>query len=57
MHFLSVAENYWNNPDLSNIQVFGKDIRTLLAVSCQKVCFVVNDYDHMNVTILSHILP
>jgi hypothetical protein len=43
MHFLSVAENYWNNPDLSNIQVFGKDIRTLLAVSCQKVCFVMNE--------------
>jgi len=37
MHFLSVAENYWNNPDLSNIQVFGKDIRVLLAISCQKV--------------------
>ena len=38
MHFLSVVENYWNNPDLSNVQVFGKDIRVLLAISCQKVC-------------------
>lgn len=37
MHFLSVAENYWNNTDLSNIQVFGKDIRVLLAISSQKV--------------------
>lgn len=39
MHFLNVAESYWNNPDLSNIQVFGKDIRALLAISCQKIFF------------------
>eukprot|EP01094_Clydonella_sp_ATCC50884_P018479 TRINITY_DN341_c0_g1_i1.p1 TRINITY_DN341_c0_g1~~TRINITY_DN341_c0_g1_i1.p1 ORF type:complete len:2401 (-),score=1116.71 TRINITY_DN341_c0_g1_i1:178-7182(-) len=39
MHFLNVIESYWQNPDLNNIQVFGKDIRTLLAVSCQKVFF------------------
>lgn len=39
MHFLNVVSSYWQNPDLSNIQVFGKDIRTLLAVSCQKIFF------------------
>eukprot|EP00978_Attheya_sp_CCMP212_P000106 scaffold206_cov54-Attheya_sp.AAC.3 len=37
MHFLNVAECYWGNPDLGNIQVFGKDIRVLLAISCQKI--------------------
>lgn len=39
MHFLSVMESYWSNPDVNNIQIFGKDIRTLLAVSCQKIFF------------------
>jgi hypothetical protein len=39
MHFLNVAECYWNNPDLTNIQVLGKDIRALLAISCQKIFF------------------
>jgi hypothetical protein len=39
MHFLNVAEAYWSNPDVNNIQIFGKDIRTLLAVSCQKIFF------------------
>jgi hypothetical protein len=32
-------ECYWHNPDLNNIQVFGKDIRALLAISCQKIFF------------------
>lgn len=39
MHFLNVAERYWSNPDLGNVQIFGVDIRALLAVSCQKVFF------------------
>jgi hypothetical protein len=39
MHFLSVMENYWQNPDLNNIQVFGKDIRALLVTCCQKIFF------------------
>lgn len=39
MHFLNIAEAYWSNPDVNNIQVFGKDIRTLLAISCQKIFF------------------
>ena len=39
MHFLNVAECYWANPDLNSIQVFGKDIRTILTVSCQKIFF------------------
>ena len=39
MHFLNVAEAYWSNPDVNNIQVFGKDIRTLLAITCQKIFF------------------
>jgi len=39
MHFLNVVENYWENPDLNNIQLFGKDVRTLLAISCQKIFF------------------
>ncbi len=39
MHFLNVVECYWLNPDLSNVQVFGKDIRALLATSCQKIFF------------------
>ena len=39
MHFLNVVECYWQNPDLNSIQVFGKDIRALLAISCQKIFF------------------
>lgn len=39
MHFLNVAEAYWSNPDVNNIQVFGKDIRTLLSITCQKIFF------------------
>ena len=39
MHFLNVVQNYWHNPDLNSIQVFGKDIRALLVVSCQKIFF------------------
>lgn len=39
MHFLNVSECYWANPDVNNIQVFGKDIRTLLSISCQKIFF------------------
>ena len=39
MHFLNVAECYWHNPDVNSIQVFGKDIRTLLSISCQKIFF------------------
>eukprot|EP00930_Biecheleria_cincta_P037281 TRINITY_DN25573_c0_g1_i1.p1 TRINITY_DN25573_c0_g1~~TRINITY_DN25573_c0_g1_i1.p1 ORF type:complete len:2388 (+),score=410.29 TRINITY_DN25573_c0_g1_i1:162-7325(+) len=39
MHFLNVVQCYWQNPDLNAIQVFGKDIRALLAVSCQKIFF------------------
>ena len=39
MHFLNVIECYWFNPDINSIQIFGKDIRTLLSVSCQKIFF------------------
>jgi len=39
MHFLNVIECYWQNPDINSIQIFGKDIRTLLTVSCQKIFF------------------
>eukprot|EP00957_Ditylum_brightwellii_P018422 1386115-Ditylum_brightwellii.AAC.1 len=39
MHFLNVTECYWQNPDLNNVQVFGKDIRALLAISSQKIFF------------------
>lgn len=39
MHFLNVVECYWRNPDLNNIQVFGKDIRVLLTISSQKIFF------------------
>jgi len=39
MHFLNVVQEYWRNPDLSNIHVFGKDIRTLIAISTQKIFF------------------
>lgn len=39
MHFLNVIECYWLNPDISNVQVIGKDIRALLAISCQKIFF------------------
>ena len=42
MHFLNVVESYWRNPDLSNIQLFGKDIRVLLVLSSQKVFFQEN---------------
>ena len=38
MHFLNVVECYWQNPDLNNVQVFGKDIRALIATSC--VCTI-----------------
>eukprot|EP00931_Biecheleriopsis_adriatica_P048723 TRINITY_DN28156_c0_g1_i1.p1 TRINITY_DN28156_c0_g1~~TRINITY_DN28156_c0_g1_i1.p1 ORF type:complete len:2295 (-),score=500.02 TRINITY_DN28156_c0_g1_i1:122-7006(-) len=39
MHFLNVIECYWQNPDINSVQVFGKDIRALLAISCQKIFF------------------
>lgn len=39
MHFLNVVQSYWRNPDLSNIALFGKDIRALLAISSQKIFF------------------
>ncbi len=39
MHFVNVMESYWRNPDLSNISLFGKDIRALLAISSQKIFF------------------
>jgi len=39
MHFLNVVECYWRNPDLSNIQLFGKDIRVLLVINSQKLFF------------------
>ena len=39
MHFLNVVVSYWHNPDLNSIAVFGKDIRALLVLSCQKVFF------------------
>lgn len=42
MHFLNVADCYWANPDVNNIQLFGKDIRTLLSISCQKIFFDPN---------------
>ena len=38
-HFLNILECYWQNPDINSIQVFGKDIRSLLATSCQKIFF------------------
>jgi hypothetical protein len=34
MHFLSVLDQYWDNPDLNYIQIFGKDIRNLLVSCC-----------------------
>eukprot|EP00536_Pseudo-nitzschia_multiseries_P000059 jgi/Psemu1/321429/estExt_fgenesh1_pg.C_20043 len=43
MHFLNVVQSYWRNPDLSNIALFGKDIRALLALSSQKI-FFENDH-------------
>lgn len=42
MHFLNVAGCYWVNPDVNNIQLFGKDVRTLLSISCQKIFFDTN---------------
>lgn len=42
MHFLNVAKCYWANPDVNNIQLFGKDVRTLLSISCQKIFFSKN---------------
>jgi len=39
MHFLNVLQSYWRNPDLSNISLFGKDIRSLLVVCSQKIFF------------------
>ena len=43
LHFLSVVERYWRNPDLTGLQLFGKDVRSLLAISCQKL---VDDSSH-----------
>ena len=37
MHFLNVCENYWRNPDLSGLQLLGKDVRALLALTSQKL--------------------
>jgi len=36
---LNVVQSYWFNPDINSIQIFGKDIRTLLTVICQKIFF------------------
>lgn len=44
MHFVNVMQAYWRNPDLSNISLFGKDIRALLAISSQKI-FFENEHD------------
>jgi len=44
IHFVNVMQSYWRNPDLSNISLFGKDIRALLAISSQKI-FFDNDHD------------
>jgi hypothetical protein len=44
MHFVNVIQSYWKNPDLSNISLFGKDIRALLAISSQKI-FFEDDHD------------
>jgi hypothetical protein len=34
MHFLNVMDQYWENPDINHIQIFGKDIRNLLVSFC-----------------------
>jgi len=34
-----VGEGYWHNPDLNGVQLFGKDVRALLALSCQKLFY------------------
>lgn len=39
MHFVNAVQCYWQNPDLNSIQLFGKDIRAVLATSCQKIFF------------------
>ena len=47
MHFLNVVECYWSNPDLNSVQVLGKDIRALIALSTQKLFFEAGqDYYH-----------
>jgi len=43
MHFVNTLQRYWHNPDLNSIQLFGKDIRAVLATSCQKI-FFENDH-------------
>ncbi len=47
LHYLSLIDNYWHNPDVNAIQVFGKDIRTLLVFVTQKIIFSdAHDYFH-----------
>ena len=44
-----VSDPAWLRADLNSIQVFGKDIRAVLVVSCQKVFFEAHgghDYYH-----------
>ena len=43
LHFLSVVERYSAESDLTGLQLFGKDVRSLLAISCQKL---VDDASH-----------
>ena len=47
MHLLNVVEMYWHNPDLNSIHVLGKDIRSLLTISCQKI-FFEDGHDYYN---------
>uniref|UniRef100_A0A7S1C0Z4 Uncharacterized protein n=1 Tax=Corethron hystrix TaxID=216773 RepID=A0A7S1C0Z4_9STRA len=42
MHFLNVVKTYWRNPDLGNVALCGKDVRTLLALASQKIFFAPN---------------
>lgn len=39
LHYLNVLQCYWRNPDISNVQLFGKDIRVLLCIVSQKIFF------------------
>lgn len=51
LHFLNVVDHYWDNPDINAIQLFGKDVRTILVLVCQKMVFSEHDYYHYGATI------
>jgi len=51
LHFMNIVDHYWDNPDINSIQLFGKDVRSILVFVCQKIAFSDHDYYHYGATV------